>query len=353
VKRLFRFTLCFLLFGSVILPTQAAFTSLYVFGDSVTTTTSNTNQFPSPTNYYGHRFANGRVWVEVLAERQGITYESNKNWSYFGHTSTNLLTSVNNFSAVDANTSLFAVWVCNADMFYPTLSGSTSLSVWTNAINQSQTNHFKAITNLFFAKGARTIIMPNGVDVTLSPNFSQSPNKVFIRQRISEYQVAFSNTLNQLRAACPGITIYGPDMFALFDHVMATPADYGLTKTNIAAVDDASLTDKSLAGPGANYVWWQNITPGSKFQMHIADLVQQLLSPVRFDQVVRAGASNQLNLANVPIGRDGVVEGSTNFVDWVTADSIDSTNALQSLLIPMSDPNQFYRLRFPFLWTWP
>jgi hypothetical protein len=91
-----------LLFRLIILPAKAAFTSFYIFGDAVSTTTNNT----SGGNYYGQRFSNGRVWVELLAQRQGITYESNKNRSYFGHDSAALVTSVNNLSApADANTS--------------------------------------------------------------------------------------------------------------------------------------------------------------------------------------------------------------------------------------------------------
>jgi len=45
------------------------------------------------------------VWVEVLAQRQGLNYESSKNWSYYGHYSANLVTNVNSFAApTNANT---------------------------------------------------------------------------------------------------------------------------------------------------------------------------------------------------------------------------------------------------------
>ena len=41
MKRFIRFTWCALLFGLVVFQVQAAFTSLYVFGDGVSTTTNN------------------------------------------------------------------------------------------------------------------------------------------------------------------------------------------------------------------------------------------------------------------------------------------------------------------------
>ena len=94
VKGLFPFTACLLLFGSVAFPTQAAFTSLYLFGDGLSTTTNG----PGGIYYYGRRYCNGRVWVEVLAQRQGLAYDLNNNWSYFGHYSPNLVTNVNAFA---------------------------------------------------------------------------------------------------------------------------------------------------------------------------------------------------------------------------------------------------------------
>ena len=44
-------------------PVDAQFTSLYTFGDGVSTTTNG----PGGVYYHGNRFTNGRVWVEVLA----------------------------------------------------------------------------------------------------------------------------------------------------------------------------------------------------------------------------------------------------------------------------------------------
>src|SRR5579859_4110818 len=102
-----------LLVGSVF-STRAAYTSLYVFGDALSTTTDNSanNQY-----YYGKRYSNGRVWVEVLAQRQGIGIGNN--WSYFDCNSSNLAKNVANFSITPtvASNALFVVWVNNSDLF--------------------------------------------------------------------------------------------------------------------------------------------------------------------------------------------------------------------------------------------
>ena len=34
------------------------------------------------------------------------------------------------------------------------------------------------------------------------------------------------------------------------------PEDHGMTKTYPAAMQDPALTDRSMTGPGANYVFW-------------------------------------------------------------------------------------------------
>ena len=198
VMRLLRFTLGVLLFGLAVSPAQAGFSSLYVFGDGVSTTTSNAT--PLVNYYYGKRNSNGRVWVELLAERLGLTnnywystnnsmqlsytnlsasstnwsYSSN-NWSFYGNFSPVLETNINHFTApADASNALFIVWVNDADFvgYMGNIYPSTNIVTWTNAINQSLTNHWNIITNLYYAKGARTLVMPNAVDITEIPDYN-------------------------------------------------------------------------------------------------------------------------------------------------------------------------------------
>ena len=98
-------------------------------------------------------------------------------------------------------THLFVVWVNNADLYYPALApAAQTWHQWTNAINQSQTNHYKAITNLY-AKGVRTLIMPNAVDISTIPQFNTSPATTNLHSsRRLDYNAAFANTLNRVRA---------------------------------------------------------------------------------------------------------------------------------------------------------
>ncbi len=362
MKSVFRFILYALFLGAVVLPSHAGFTSLFIFGDSISSTTNG----PGDAYYYntnGLRWSNGRIWVEVLAQRQGLTCDTNKNWSYYGHNSTGLVANVSSLVVSnDVNTALFIVWVNNADFvndmayIYP----SQNTTTWSNAINLSLTNHFKAVTNLY-AKGVRTLIMPNAVDITKIPQYNliTSPaEKSFIRQRVIEFNTGFAGTASNLMTSLPGLKIYIPDLFSLLDDVLVHAANYGLTNAlylgeSIDVIEDPSLTDKSLNGPGTNYIFWDWQAPTAKFHAVIADQVQQLIAQVYISGITQLVGTNRLVIGNTPVGRHGVVEGSTNFVNWTTNQNITSSNVMQTVLVPASGPMQFYRLRFPFSWSWP
>ncbi|MGD0743763.1 MAG: SGNH/GDSL hydrolase family protein [Verrucomicrobiota bacterium] len=365
-----RFTFGILLFELAVDPLRAAFNSIYIFGDTVSTTTNNTGLYPSPTNYFGHRFSNGRVWVEVLAQRQGLPnnsvtnanwFYSTNNWSYWGDYSSELVKNVGIFNApTNATNALFVVWVNDADFTYDVLNYGTNITQWTNAMNLSLTNHFVAITNLF-AKGARTLIMPNAVDIGKVPDYlTYGSNKLaFIRQHIIDFNAAFTTTLvNRLKTNCPGITIYVPDFFSLLDNMLINAAVYGLTNAGTYALNQNptnALTDLSMTGPGANYIWWDDEDPTAKAQAVMADVAQQLLSPAQITKLTVLNGSNRLDVASLPIGLNGLVDGTTNLAltNWAAQANFDSTNATQTIFVPASGPLGFYRLRFPFAWSWP
>ena len=382
----------FLLFGTAIFPAQATFTSLYIFGDGVCTTTTNAVAGPL---FYGQRKSNGRVWVELLAQQLSLNtnfwYSNNilnqvpytnlsastTNWSYstnnrsfFGNYSPVLMTNLNHFTTpADAATALFIVWVNDADFvgWMGTIYPSTNIVTWTNAINQSLTNHWNIITNLYYAKGARTLIMPNAVDISEIPQYDGNPAaiKSFIRQRVIGFNTAFTTLLNQAQTTLPGIVIYEPDFFTLLDNVLTNAAAYGLTNAlsggQSICVLDSSLTDLSLNGPGTNYIFWDRTDPTAKFHAVLADITHQLISPVQISNITFLNGTNQLVMANVPIGQKGLVLGCTNLSapSWTTnllaggTNTFNSTSTTQSVFVPASGPLWFYRLKFPYTWAWP
>jgi phospholipase/lecithinase/hemolysin len=399
MKTLLRFSAGVLLLGLVTLPAQA-FTSLYVFGDALSATTNNTS---GSAQYYGKRYSNGRVWVEVLAQRQGIPIANN--WSYFDNDSASLVNNLRNFSAPIPSTALVVVWCNCSDLFDEGYNGVTSQSQWNTAISQDQANELNAIGQLY-AKGARTLIMPTPVDVTQVPFFDYEMNYTtaylnLIHQECIAYNTAFSNTLNQARAAYPGLTIYEPNFFALLNNVVANAASYGLTNAllngdNIDAIDALGNYAKTN-GLGDNYVFWDYLDPTAKFHEVIADTVQQQISPARIGSISVLGnpAGNTINalaLANTPMGLNGFVDGLTytnmgGSTGWITVTNFSSISQSQYVYVsapplpPIAEASgngsiypgsgsgnsssgsetntvsngemQVYRLRFPFTWSWP
>ena len=108
MRRLFQSAIIILLFGLVTLPTKAAFNSLYVFGDALSATAD--PNAPGGPYFYGQRDSNGRVWVEVLAQRQGLVFENAKNNSYWDHNSSDLVTQLKDFiPPADVANDLFVV----------------------------------------------------------------------------------------------------------------------------------------------------------------------------------------------------------------------------------------------------
>lgn len=329
----------------------SAFTSFYVFGDGVSSMTNG----PGGSFYYKGTYSNGRVWVEVLAERQGLVCESNKNQSYYGHYTTNLLVSLNSFvPPADASNALYVVWVCNADFVFNTLNYGTNIVQWTNAINNSLSNHFRIITNLYHGKGARHLVMPNAVDLGRVPFYiGYSPaNKNFIRTQTTNFNSRYAAMLTNTATTLPGLTIYAPDVFTLLDKITTSPTNYGLQKPTTYVIEDLP-GQATFTGPGTNYVYWDDLNPTAKTHEIVADSVQQMIFPSRLGPPIPVAGSNQLAIANIPIGLNGYVDVSTNLINWSQLQSFASTNATQIIGVPVSGPMQFYRLRFPFAWTWP
>ncbi|MBW8864631.1 MAG: hypothetical protein JF609_06855 [Verrucomicrobia bacterium] len=348
---------------------------------------STTTNFTTDTNlFYGKRYCNGRAWVEVLAQRQGLgaNTTTNYNWAYnannlsfFGHYSPLMVSNVLKFTApANASNCLFVVWVCDADFVgdlydnaicNPAVApnNGTNLAAWTAAINQHLTNHFRAFTNLY-AKGMRTLLAPNAVDVTKAPAFAGyfAPSRAFVRQRIISFNTNYVALLNQVQAASPGLKIYMPDMFGIFDAGLTNSAAYGLTNAvfNGGSADAINayynygmLSSIALNGPGTNYVFWEQASPTARMNELFADVAQQALSPVQLTGMAQTDISNRLDVANLPVGLNGIVLYATNLMQnvWLTNSTFSSLTVTQSVFIYPTNSSRFYSLKFPYAWTWP
>ena len=361
------FALAIAFWGLTAFPAFGAFSSIYVFGDSISCTASNTTGFAC---YYGKRYSNGRVWVEDLAQMQGLAFNPTSNTnSFFGNYSTNVIKQLNSYAPPgDAATALVILWVNNADLFDPALNPGTTLSQWSDIINQSQTNHFRIITNLY-GKGFRTIIAPNVVDLSTVPNFNTTSGGYTntVHQQCIAYNSAYNATLGRLmtNSSYPSLKIYVPDFFSLLADLLAHPDHYGATNALKGGLSIDAVTyfnNLSLpisTGPGTNFIFWDPTDPSAKVHAIMASVAQQMISPVAISQIAANAGSNQLDIVNVPVytnvPMNGLVLACTNLAagSWRTNLTFSTTNPVQSVWVTNTGPQTFYRLKFPYVWAWP
>lgn len=398
MKTLLKFALGLCLVASTAVSASAGFSSLYVFGDALSAT-NDWNGSLGPPYYYGYRDSNGRVWVEVLAQRQGVAFPYDD--SYYDHNSSLTLTDVNNFTPpADVANDLFVVWVCNADTFDTSSdvlnSSSTDYNTLLNLFKteniQSQANHLQIITKLY-AKGVRTLILPNAVDISVIPAYNQGNATAVLHAGCVDYNNGLIGTINQARALCPGLQIYTPDYYTLLNNVLANPSYYGLINVlsggySIDAIANYSPSVPPLNGSANNYIYWDPQDPTAKLHEIIADVAQQLVSPVQISKLAVFTGSNRLDVVNVPLGLSGLVEGCTNLSvgGWTSVTNFNSTSLNQSISVnaaplptgppgtnsasggggpgdpgggtgtnnvPLNSAALFYRLHFPYAWSWP
>lgn len=87
----------------------------------------------------------------------------------------------------------------------------------------------------------------------------------------------------------------------------------------------------------------------------MADTVQQTMAPAVITSITQQSQTNQLSILNYPAGLGGFVDAVTNLAqaNWVAAAGVSSTNTSQTASVPAAGSQQFYRLRFPYAWSWP
>jgi phospholipase/lecithinase/hemolysin len=347
----------------------AQFSSMYVFGDSLSAVTGGGTQYPPPNgtsadNYFQGRFSNGKVWVEYLAAEQGIPFNTNNDYSNFGDSSLEVYQNIiygNYYPPPDIGTSLYILWASCSDCFV--LAAFDGTNSWSADINQALSS-ISNVVQVFYQQGVRTLILPNSVDISAVPFFTYTatnltggtndpiPDLLVYRARVQEYNSALATQLPQWRAACPGLTLIAPDFYSQFNFLLSHPGVYGLTQESIDALEDTALPDKSFTGPGANYVFWDYLHPTTKVHQYVADFVQTIATPPRITQFVRAGATYRFELAGLPLGRTGRLESNTNLLSaggWATRASIAVTGATQTISISTNGLPApcFFRLSFP------
>ncbi len=322
--------------------TITPFNAIYCFGFSWTDTRGIGCNWPSP-QYYGGRACNGPMWPEFLSTNLGLVYVAANNYAHCGAEPLDILGQVTSFPApAKPQLSAYFLWLGDS---------------WdvTNALFTADISNTSNAVNRLYAKGARQIVIETHPD-----DLSKFPGYVglfhtntVLLAKYSEYtaglNAAFINTMNTYSQTKPDLRIVFVDFFQKLNDVLANPAQYGFTQTIIDALHDPLLTNKSFTGPGADYVFWDDLHGTSKLNQliaawHLEALTHSILETL--DVTISNGSPN-IQMKHLLIGRDYTLQGSTNLSNWQDIQAFTAaagTNRWTGAAAAV--PAAFYRLKW-------
>ena len=322
----------FLAMTGISLATATAgysFTAVYAFGDSLTDTGRN----PAGTGYYMGRYSNGPLWIEYLSAMLGIPYNASNNLAISGSTTSNLLAQIATMPpSTHLSSALCTVWSGPNDFVANEGNGLNS-AAWAVTISNMVFNITNAVGTLY-TNGAREVIVGNMANLGQTPYLSSYPPSfaAYIDTQVALFNSTLASEVTNLMEGSPGLRVYLMNANQLGVQVYNSPASYGFTVVNIGALDDPSLTNKSFNGPGADYLFWDDIHPTTKMHGYISDQAYSLVGVGL--NLTASGTGQSLTISNLYPGFQYSVQGSTNLVTWTNYQTFTASST--NLTIPVS-----------------
>lgn len=269
--------------GACVSTANAAFTGLYVFGDSLSdvgnvqaATTALAPLVPvTPGPYYSNgRFSNGANFTETLSAGLGLGAVTNSlsggnNYAYGGAQTTGT-----SFPAslvvqdVDDQVAqyLTAHPAASASGLYVVYAGANDLNGGQTDVSVPVQSLAASIDRLYDA-GARSVLAPNLPLLGLVPRNNTNPALAAGANALAmQYNSVLATALNDLEATHAGLKIYRLDVAGLFSNLVANPAAYGLTNVTQAAAPGlqpgAQTYNTALLAPNPDqYLFWDDLHP--------------------------------------------------------------------------------------------
>ncbi|MDO8706740.1 MAG: SGNH/GDSL hydrolase family protein [Sulfuricaulis sp.] len=272
-----------ILFFIPLAASAASFSSLYIFGDSL----SDPGNIPlvsgygfPPAPYSDKRFSNGPVAVQYLAPLLGLPVDNSKNYAQGGATTgfvnvlnassggfipssalTGVRGQVNDYldrtSSADAN-ALYIVWAGPNDLMRSLENPATFNPA--AAIGNALGNLSTAITDLNNA-GAQHFLVPNLPDLGKAPRFNGTSSQLGGTLLSGVFDQQLAAMLGQLKTDLQA-DIMSFNTFGLLNSVVANPAKYGFGNVtrpclaNLACIIDPGIADR--------YLFWDPIHPTTR-----------------------------------------------------------------------------------------
>ena len=326
------------------------FNSIYCFGFSWTDTGGKDGcPWPAP-RYYQNRACNGPMWPEFLSTNLGMAYVGANNYAFCGAFSSD------EFSQVAVNLrvprkpelSLYCLWET-----YDASFGNVDL---TNvvAVNQSIQAELRNNSNTvqrLYELGARAILWENqrcadARDLLLLGSYRAGLEDGYLRH-INADLVTAMDAFSQTH---PDVRIYFADFHALWDEIYASPESFGFTEIIRDALGDTNLLDKSFTGPGADYLYWDNSHPTTKFHTLLASLHLEALANAVLEKLEAklANGSATIGMNHLLIGRDYTLQTSSDLTSWNDVQTFTASAGTNQVLQALETGTRsvFYRLQW-------
>lgn len=212
----------------------------------------------------------------LLSTNLGLVYVEPNNYARAGSTLPETLDQVNSFALPSKpQLSLYCVM----------MGGTAAINnepTWARSVRSDILSNSNLVSRLY-ARGARAIMVES--QLVQDPNdrlpFGTNPDlQAEYDSAYASLNAGFRQAMDVFSKSHLDLRFYFVDMFSKLDDILAHPAQFGFTKTDIGALADPTLTDKSFDGPGANYLFWDNNHFTAKLHQLIASGWLEMQIPI-------------------------------------------------------------------------
>lgn len=284
-----RALLILLLLGFLHAEAATTYTSVVVFGDSLSDSgnayNSGLNTSLIAPNYATGKYTNGSstspsttingVWSEQFAAKLGLSLTASTaggtNYSYGGATTgttssgapgmNNQVTSYVAAHSSLSSSTVYSLWGGANDVMISVAYGQNGLSAASTAVSNIKTQ----VASLA-AAGATTVMWFNLPDLSLTPyaDSLSASNQTALHNASLQFSVDWAAAVSDLEATYTNLHIVAVDIYSLFNDVIVDPSAYGLTNATDSAQGKAVNPDQ--------YLFWDSLHPTTAADSIIASL---------------------------------------------------------------------------------
>jgi hypothetical protein len=337
--------------------TITPFNSIFFFGFSWTGTSGlapGGSRCPwTLPKYYEHRACNGPMWPEFLSTNLGLAYLEANNFGECGATVFDILSQETRFKPpAKPQLSLYCLWVDSPAGAVPDVFTALTNQAAADRLLRSTILNSSNLVNRLYLKGARQILIELDADWSYLPQSflpGSATNTTLsskYREYVARYYPALVDAMSGYIRTRPDLRLLIVDLFSKSDQVLAHPADYGFTKTKLAALNDTNLTNMAFDGPGADYVWWDDSHCTSKFHRLIAEWHLAALRNSVLEQLKARpdGATLTVEMNYLQIGRDYALQKSPDLRTWTDVRSFTAVAGTNQWSMGAAAEPAFFRL---------